>query len=190
MRRVFLLGVFLTCVASAAAQTEGKSYANGCTAKMDAQGRVSVSDCSGGAAAEVPACPVQMHAQQGDSSEIRWANKLPATSGQRIRLVLSQGRAGQVASAVVTARGLSGKNRTVQTLSTEGVTPDRTQTLEAKFAFDRETGAYADLFLSGFTAVLSVRLDSITYRDGSTWKADGSQLCRVAPDMLVRVAAR
>lgn len=137
-----------------------------------------------------PACPVQMHALQGPGGGLLAARNSPRIDGpsQRIHLVLATGKAGPVASAKVTVQGLSGKNRAVETLSTTGPIPDRTQTLNVSFTAEDLKSVAADLTLRGFTAVLSIQLNEITYADGSSWKVADAQTCSVAPDRLVRVA--
>lgn len=139
-----------------------------------------------------PTCPVQMHALQGGSSGLTAVRDGQPSNvpGQRIHLVLSGGQARQTTAAHVTVRGLSGRNRTVQTPATSGVVPDRIRTLDAKFSPESATEVAADLVLPGFTAVLSIQLDSITYTDGSVWMVSGKRACRVAPDPLVLVSGR
>jgi|GEM_PF-3397565 hypothetical protein len=138
------------------------------------------------------ACPVQMHALQGGTAELIAARKLQVITGpaQLIRLVLSQGQAQMIASAQVTVRGLSGRNRTLQTYTTGNLQPDLTRVLAVTFSTGKEPGVFANLLLPGFTAVLTVQLESITYKDGTTWNMPGTLACRVAPDPLVLVAGR
>ena len=139
-----------------------------------------------------PTCPVQMHALQGVSSGLTAVRdgQPPTAPAQRIHLVLSGGQARQVAAAHVTVRGLSGRNRTVRTFVTAVAAPDRTHALDVKFSPESTTEIAADLVLPGFTAVLSVQLDSITYVDGTAWLVSGTRACRVAPDPLVLVTGR
>jgi len=137
------------------------------------------------------ACPVQMHALQGGSGELTAVRDGPAGApAQRIHLVLSGGQARQAAAAHVTVRGLSGRNRTVQTFAPLGLAPDRIRTLDVQFRPESATEVAADLSLPGFTAVLSVQLESLTYKDGTAWRVAGTRACRVAPDPLVLVAGR
>lgn len=137
-----------------------------------------------------PACPVQMHALQGLGGGLLAARNSPGIDrpSQRIHLVLTTGPAGPVTSARVIVQGLSRKNRAVETLSTSGPTPDRTRTFDVSFAAEDLKSVAADLNLPGFTAVLSIQLEEITYADGSSWKVADAQSCNVAPDPLVRVA--
>lgn len=138
------------------------------------------------------ACPVRMHVLQGETAELIAARRLQIIDGpaQIIRLVLSQGQALQIVSAQVTVRGLSGKNRTLETYATGDLVPDLTRTLAATFSAGKEPGVFANLFLPGFTAVLTVQLDSITYKDGAIWSVPGTLACRVSPDPLVLIAGR
>jgi hypothetical protein len=133
-------------------------------------------------------CPVSMHALQGSGSGLLAVKNQPPVSGvaQHIHLVLGSRQTAKVASAKVIVHGYSGKSRMEQASSNqEG---DLTQTIIVSFT-PEDNGVAADLMLQGFTAVSSIRLQSIAYNDGSTWKVGGAQMCRVAPDPLMLVSA-
>ncbi|HZB89207.1 MAG TPA: hypothetical protein VE291_11145 [Terracidiphilus sp.] len=192
MRRSHLLHLLPVALvfglASLAAQGPGGTAAAG-TEPLNGQGKTTVIMLPPGA----PACPVQMLALQSTNGGLRMARdgqrgqQIEGPS-QRIHLVLASGQTGRVVSAKVTVRGLSGKKRSVMTVSSSGPQPDRTQTLTVPFAAEDPASVAADLTLPGFTAVLSIRLDEITYADGTSWKVNGAQACSVAPDPLVWVA--
>jgi hypothetical protein len=135
-------------------------------------------------------CPVSMHALQGRGSGlIAVKNQAPPNGiSQRIHLILGDRRTAKIVSARVAVRGYSGKARMAQASSLSETTGDLTKTIEVSFA-PEDNGVAADLELPGFTAVSSIRLESIVYSDGSAWKVGGGQACSIAPDTLVLVAA-
>jgi hypothetical protein len=140
-----------------------------------------------------PMCPVQMHALQGPGSSLLAVSGNEAqVSGptQRIHLVLSQGRAAEVAGARIRIEGLSGKNHIAAAACGQEASPDRTQTLNVTFTEERQAESSTDLVLAGFTSVQSIEILSITYRDGSTWRLESHNACEVAPDPMMRVANR
>jgi len=145
---------------------------------------------------DVPSCPVGMQARQGTGSgliAVRDGHSSPpprSEPSQRIHLVLRYGRAAQVIGAMVRVRGLSGKNRMQRADGMNGPAPDRTVTLNAKFTPESNAEVAADLVLAGFTSVQTIDLLSISYKDGSTWKMESRNACRVAPDLMMLVAGR
>jgi hypothetical protein len=139
-----------------------------------------------------PMCPVRMNAQQSAGSTLLSVrgDQNPSAPAQHIHLVLSQDRTGQIASAKIRVRGLSGKNRLVQADCGQEVSYDRFQTLDVPFNEEKQSGFGADLVLPGFASVQSIEILSITYGDGSTWKLESHNACQVAPDPMMRIAGR
>lgn len=137
-------------------------------------------------------CPVGMRAQQGAGGDLVRARDGQRVDGpaQRIHLVLTPRHALQVTGARIRVRGLFGKNRLARAGMAEQLAPDRTQTLSVTFMPGENAESIADLVLAGFTSVQSIELQAITYSDGSTWKMESSNLCRVTPDAIMRVAGR
>ena len=152
-----------------------------------------------------PACPVAMQAKQGSGAGLVAVRRQPGRPddgrsildnkpGQQIHLVLgkvpnSQLDFEQVARATVTARGLSGRSRSVTPVLTNGDSSDIRRTLDVTFERESDGTLYADLGLPGFTAVQSIRIDSIVLKDGSKWSFDAGQHCTVTPDPLMLIAA-
>jgi len=145
-----------------------------------------------------PTCPVSMHALQeiGTGLVAVHGDQPVAGTSQRIHLILTNPKSAKIASAKVKVFGLSGKNRvepaSYNTLDLTNQTSrfDLTKTLDVTFAPEDEKDVATDLILPGFTTVLSIQLESLTYKDGSTWAVAGRQACHVAPDPLVLVADR
>jgi hypothetical protein len=157
-----------------------------------------------------PECPVSMRAeQQGGGVSVlvtRDGQRHPAP--KRIRLILTRPlstrplSAPQIVSAKVTVRGANGKAGMVPA-ATLGATlqlarknsgqdgsAESTKTLDLTFAKAENGSAAADMDLPGFTAVASIRIDSLSYSDGSTWTAFHRNICHTAPDPFMLVTAR
>jgi hypothetical protein len=145
-----------------------------------------------------PTCPVSMHALQGSGTGLVAVRGEEHVSGfsQRIHLILTNPKSAKIAGAKVKVFGLSGKNRIEQAsanqldLTNRKNTFDLTRILDVAFTPEGENDVATDLVLPGFTSVHSIQLESITYKDGSTWAVNGRQACRVAPDPLMLVAGR
>ncbi|MGO9434625.1 MAG: hypothetical protein ACLP00_10050 [Terracidiphilus sp.] len=145
-----------------------------------------------------PTCPVSMHALQGSGTGLVAVHGDQRAAGfaQRIHLILNNPKAAKIAAAKVRVFGLSGKNRvepaSYSTLDLTNQTSkfDLSRTLDVAFTTEGEKDVATDLILPGFTTVLSIQLESLTYKDGSTWAVAGRQACHVAPDPLVLVADR
>ncbi len=145
-----------------------------------------------------PACPVSMHALQGHGSGLVAARDAKPIEGpsQRIHLVLSNPKSAMVASAKVKVFGLSAKDRLERTsdrsfdLTNRDGASDLTRILDVTFAPEGEKDVSTDLLLPGFTSIRSVELESLTYKDGSTWTVDGMQTCHVTPDPIMLLADR
>lgn len=105
----------------------------------------------------------------------------------QIRLTLTNSDARRITRARIVVHGTNGLWRTVPVGDPAGK-PEVTQSMDARFepGEGREVDAY--LVLQGFTAIQSIHLDTVTYADGSRWKAAGA--CRVAPDPFMLVAAQ
>jgi hypothetical protein len=137
-------------------------------------------------------CPVSFSAKQG------WGGGLVATRkpeppepgiAQRIFLSLADKNSSAVAAARVTVHGLTLRSRVLPVeLGADGPAQS-SRSLNVSFTKDAKGETGAGLLLPGFSAVFSIDVDSITYADGSTWKA-GEGLCRVVPDPLMDIAAR
>jgi hypothetical protein len=145
-----------------------------------------------------PACPVSMQAKQGSDGGLvavrhRAPDAQPAPApgpSQHIRLVLARfPRENRVVSATVTVRGLSANSRITQTNLYAGEAPsDLRRTLDAVLTAEEDGTVSAELDLPGFTAVNSIRLQALTYADGSSWHVGYRQSCTVMPDLVMRVS--
>jgi hypothetical protein len=119
------------------------------------------------------ACPVSMRAEHRSGGGVITTGKSQIIGPmQHIHLILGQVEGlGRVTAATVTVRGTNGKWRTMnasqfQTQPQPG-SPYISSTLNVVFVRDGDDAEYSDLDLPGFTSVKSIRLDSVTYADGS-----------------------
>jgi glucose/arabinose dehydrogenase len=137
-----------------------------------------------------PVCPIGMEARQGVWDHTiavhQGGEQYRGPFGQRILLALTDTHRAKIVAATVLVRGFDGKNRMLQTASSEGTA---TKVLRTGFTESSNNAVSADLYISGFTAVTSVKLLDVTYSDGTTWQADRTNSCRVAPDPMMLVAA-
>jgi|ERR1035437_3368363 hypothetical protein len=141
-------------------------------------------------------CPVGMRVRQGIGSQL-----MAVKDGHRTRVFASRlhvnlstpdsskDSPSQILSATVTVHGLNGKARMLLV----GAGPDRaaevTRTMNVAFAPDNDKSYWSELVLPGFTSTTMVDLRSITYADGSTWKATAHLgLCHATPDPIMLIS--
>ncbi len=136
------------------------------------------------------ACPVTLRALQGTGyGLVHVRGEEPANApGQRVHLIVINGKRGAARSARVLVTGLSAKNR-LKNVSNAEEPADANKTVTVTFDPEDATSVAAELVLRGFTSVRSVELQSITYQDGSAWSVAKGEACRVTPDSLMLVAA-
>jgi hypothetical protein len=190
MKRAAFVGLCLSlAVTMASAQEAARSTAHQNNAQQSSKDFVMVLPAS--------TCPVSMHALQGRGSglvAVRDEKPIEGSS-QRVHLILSNPRSAVVAGAKVKVFGLSGKNRLERTsahsldLTNREGASDLARTLDVTFAPEGDKDVSTDLVLPGFTSVRSIELESLTYKDGSTWAVAGQQACHVAPDAMMLIAA-
>jgi hypothetical protein len=133
-----------------------------------------------------------MHALQGAGTGLVAVHGDQRMAGfsQRIHLILTNPKSTKIAVAKVKVFGLSGKNRverasysSLTSQISKQVRPDKDPRC-CTFTTEGERDVATDLVLPGFTTVLSIQLESLTYKDGSTWAVAGRQACHVAPDPM------
>ncbi|HVB98562.1 MAG TPA: hypothetical protein VNJ12_04425 [Candidatus Dormibacteraeota bacterium] len=147
----------------------------------------------------VDACPVSMQATQRGLTQMVRTKRTPSQDqpeampapAQHLHLILKGSPKDKlVASATVTARGISARSH-MQNLNLSGGGPsDIRRTLQVTFTPDQDGSVSADIDLPAFTAVNSLQLLSITYADGSSWTPEKSNACTVQPDALMLIAGR
>jgi hypothetical protein len=142
-----------------------------------------------------PACPAAFTAKQGgmgDLVAVKPGQKSEDGQGfsQHIRLSVSGDKSKlNVVAARVTVHGLAPQARAVPVQSGSDGPAQISRTMNVSFAGDSAGESGANLLLRGYTAVLSIDVNSITYADGSTWKS-GEGMCRIVPDPLMLIGAR
>jgi hypothetical protein len=143
-----------------------------------------------------PACPVSMRAEHRSGGGVITTGKSQIVgSMQHIRLILDHAAYPvRVTAATVTIRGTNGKWRTMNAsqfqTQPQPSSPYISSTLNAVFLRDGDDSETSDLELPGFTSVKSIRLDSVTYADGTIWTPADGRSCRVEPDPLMLVSSR
>ncbi|HWG19315.1 MAG TPA: hypothetical protein VG225_02215 [Terracidiphilus sp.] len=149
-------------------------------------------------------CPIGMRAEHGTGSGLVMTRDdhgkqavppgkdhgyMAKEISQQIHLTLTNPLNRKIAAARVTARGLTARGRITKTLSTGDDGSNVTRTVDVKFSSADGRNVSADVTFPAFTVVNSIQMESITYADGSVWKLDDAQTCRVVPDPLMLVDA-
>ena len=138
------------------------------------------------------ACPIGMHAGQGVWDHTirvhqRQQEQVIQPFGQRIFLSLVDKSPAPIVSATVKVRGLTGKNRMLQTESVGSVNGDGMKIMRITFV-QKQDGVSSDRYIPGFTSVSSIELLEVSYEDGKVWKIGDSGVCRVKPDGMMLIA--
>ena len=146
------------------------------------------------------ACPVSMEARFSSATQmVKVGQPDPPNAkrnsitkpSQRIRLSLGKND-NHIVSARVTAYGLNARGRLDH--SSDGMakgTSDIRRTMDvAQFFTNKDGSVLADLVLPGFTAVYSVKLESIRYADGTIRDFAAKSACSVPVNPMMLVADR
>lgn len=130
------------------------------------------------------ACPVALRAQHmPDGDLVKTGVAHPKGIGQALHLTLSDPASRQIAEATIHLRGFTPKGRPSQ-IAPE---PKGTATRRQLVHFPPGPNQYADIWVPGLSAVISVEVVSATYADGSRWTPSGTHSCRVTPDLFMPV---
>src|ERR1700758_4391010 len=138
-------------------------------------------------------CPVGMSASQGvwdHTLKVRQGQREQSTQpfGQRIFLTLTDSHPAPIVAATVKVRGLTGKNRVLQTVAEPNADRDPIKIIKITFTANSRGSVSGDLYAPGFTSVTSIELLDVSYDDGKIWKIGGSSGCRVKPDPMMLIA--
>jgi hypothetical protein len=114
----------------------------------------------------------------------------PPTDYLQLHLDLSNPSSRDIVGAQFTAHGFSRKWRVIEP-SDPSNAPDLWKTVDVALDVQGKGHASSELALSHFTAILtSIDLNSVAYADGTTWQAPSPGVCRIIPNMVMRIAAR
>jgi hypothetical protein len=140
-------------------------------------------------------CPVDMearHATQTPVSMNAGGENAPDNKVvpqlQRLHLTLTNPSSRDIVSAQFTAHGFSKKPRAMD-LSSGSNETDLAKTIDIALGVKGKGHASHDLSLNHFTAVTSIDLNSISYADGTTWRAPSPGACSITPSGVMLVAA-
>jgi hypothetical protein len=139
-------------------------------------------------------CPVGIKVSHGSSFLKRdtefgpFAPPSPKVQEQRIQFTMTNPSRKEIVSAQITVYGFSDKWRAIPLAGTKDA-PDLRKRVNLVLNVKGNDHVSSDLSFSRFTSVAYVNLDSLTYADGSTWKASSPAACSVTLDPLMLVSA-
>ena len=116
--------------------------------------------------------------------------------GQQMQLMLDNPKPAAISAIRITFHGWDGTGRTLPAESTAPAVEanssyaNASRTLDLTVSIDPQKSADMLVWVSGLTAVDSIDLDSVSYADGSNWEPQGSQACRIVPDMTMLISNR
>ena len=136
-------------------------------------------------------CPVAMQAQRGaDGSTMMVAGGAHRGIGQQLQLTLNNPKLATISAIRITVHGWDVKGRTLPAVETTSSYASASRTLDLTLSIGASQTADTDIWVSGLTAVDSIDLDSVTYSDGSSWKASDSQACRIMPNPIMLISSK
>ncbi len=135
-------------------------------------------------------CPVSMQVSYlSDGSAIKTDAAHPKGLAQKLRLTLTSPDSRSIARATVNVRGWTAKGRMEQVgKDRDAALPVRRLMVPFRAVADRMPSA--DVWVPGLTAVSSVELISVAYRDGTTWRPAQGKTCQMTPDPLMLISNR
>jgi len=145
------------------------------------------------------ACPVSMQARFNSAGEMIKVRKPgtpdpepPRGPAQHVRVILGSREKNPIVSVRVTAYGLTARRRLDRSSDPMVKGPsDIRRTMDiAQFFSDKDGTLFTDLVLPGFTAVNTVKLESITYADGTIHEFSSRNACSVPVNPMMLVSTR
>jgi hypothetical protein len=137
-------------------------------------------------------CPVDMQASHSSglpvSMNVGPQAATPRGLYQQIHLTMNNLASHEIVSAQITAHGYSNKQK-MRELASASQGPDLSKSMDLVLDVKGKGHASSDLSFHHFTAVSFIDVNSITYADGSMWRAPSAGACRVIPDGVMLVSS-
>jgi hypothetical protein len=141
-------------------------------------------------------CPVGMevthsgrfaerNAKSGPADDV-----VPSIPEQRINLKMINLLPHDIVNAEITARGFSHNSRLVLVSPGAQETPDLAKTVDVALDVKGNSSASHELSFAHFSAIRTIEVNSVTYADGSTWRASSPGACSVAPSLFMLIGAQ
>jgi hypothetical protein len=142
-------------------------------------------------------CPVGMEATHSGRFAERNAKSgpaddvVPSIPEQRINLRMINLLPHDIVNAEITARGFGHNWRVIFVSDTPGAqrTRDLAKTVDVALDVKGNSSASRELSFAYFSVIRTIEVNSVTYADGSTWRAPSPEACSVAPSLIMPVSA-
>jgi hypothetical protein len=133
-------------------------------------------------------CPVGFSVQRRSAAEVNWASSeaRDGVQGLGLGVVFVAKDAGRILKVDLTVHGMGAGPRM---MPAAGGSPDGDVTEIFQLARGENLELPPGVWMRRVKSVRWVDLTEIEYADGSVWKAAAGSRCRVAPSLLVMVAA-
>ena len=128
---------------------------------------------------------VERNAKSGPADDV-----VPSTPEQRINLKMTNLLPHDIVNAEITARGFSHNSRLVLVSPGAQETPDLAKTVDVALDVKGNSSASHELSFAHFSAIRTIEVNSVTYADGSTWRASSPGACSVAPSLFMLIGAQ
>jgi len=137
-------------------------------------------------------CPLNLSARQGSSGELRTTkpgqkDTPPQSVGQQIVLTLANPQLVGITAARIKVRGYT---PTARSFPLAPPSPDAARSLDLVLTVAPGLDTTTDLRLESFSAVTSIELESVSYADGSRWRAGPQTRCQIVPDPIMLITSR
>lgn len=131
------------------------------------------------------ACPVALRANPGIAGNILSIDASDGTGSQALNLELNNTGSHRITAAEFTVHGLTAHGHVLPANYQDANSTTKQVNLELAVAPGATTSR--NLLFKGFTSITLIDLHSLTYSDGSTWRASPQQTCSVIPNRLMLV---
>jgi hypothetical protein len=147
-------------------------------------------------------CPIAMRARQAFLTQRDLVNHDLSPNGKdrmamrrqgmQMRLTLQGDDRRHIATADVTVTGLKGDGQQMKLMSAERAGNSGTIMKTIDISFEAGDDGTVDAYFTapGFSMVKTIKLNTVTYANGSTWKMPDANACSVAPEGLMLIADR
>jgi hypothetical protein len=138
-------------------------------------------------------CPVGLEAEQ-DGSLFVYKNAKSDPAGdvdqrfsKRFDFKVTNFLPHDIVAAEITAHGFSYKGRIIPI---SDATPNIWKTVDIALDVKGNSSASREVSFARFSTIRTMEVNSVTYADGSTWRASSPGACSVAPNLLMRISAQ
>ena len=135
------------------------------------------------------ACPVELRAthERGEALRSASPSSEPEQISQKLTLAFHNAATRDIVSAQITARGYSSKGQVLRLQPGVESAPGFPQSIKVPLSLKAKGDEEAVFTFKDFTAVTALEIVTVSYADGTSWRAAEGFPCIIRPDAFMPV---